>query len=45
MKPQSLQDIERAAWFARLAFGAYTAQVNPPKPAPAESDRTFQVLP
>ena len=45
MKPQTIEDLERAAWFARLAFGVYPESddiepVVPKKPAPV-----FYVIP
>jgi len=34
MKKRSIEDLERAAWFARLALGVYTANPRPPKEVP-----------
>jgi hypothetical protein len=35
-RPQSMADIERAAWFARLAFGAPSAYIERPPVKPRQ---------
>jgi len=47
MKTHKIEDVERAAWYARLAFGIYqekSANAKPPAP-PEKSQSTFYVLP
>jgi len=43
-RPRSIADIERAAWFARLAFGAPAACVEQ-APAMPQREPTFFVIP
>ena len=45
MKAQNIRDIERAAWFARLALGAYPASARPPATETPKPVETFLVLP
>lgn len=42
---QNIEDIERAAWYARLAFGIYQEKPTNPPAAPEKSDSAFYVLP
>jgi hypothetical protein len=39
-----INDIERAAWYARLAFGIYSESGQPPA-APAKRAPVFNVIP
>lgn len=45
MKPRTIEDIERASWYARLAFGIYQEDDNPPPAAPEKSATIFHVMP
>jgi len=42
MKPQMIEDIEQAAWYARLALGVYTETVKAP---PEKTTPVFNVMP
>lgn len=44
MKHKNLNDLQRAAWFARLAFGVSTDLNSIPK-APEKSQAVFHVIP
>ena len=44
MKTQKMEDIERAAWYARLAFGFYQEKQTPPA-VPEKSEPAFYVIP
>ncbi|MEJ2214251.1 MAG: hypothetical protein P8Y20_09370 [Gammaproteobacteria bacterium] len=44
MNSKTLEDIERAAWFARLAFGVYQENMKSP-PMPKTVEVKFNVLP
>lgn len=45
MKSQQIEDIERAAWFARLAFGIFPESGNQPPAAPQKPVAVFNVMP
>jgi hypothetical protein len=45
VKPQTPEEIERAAWYARLAFGIYTEAVNAPPGPPERTTPGFNVMP
>ena len=45
MRTRKIEDIERAAWYARLAFGIYQENENPPPAKPTQSEKVFVVLP
>ena len=45
MKPQMIEDIERAAWYARLALGVYSETVKPPPAQPERTTPVFNVMP
>ena len=45
MKKRKIEDVERAAWYARLAFGIYQEKAKNPPAAPEKSESTFQVMP
>jgi|GEM_PF-1987122 hypothetical protein len=42
---QALRDVERAAWYARLAFGSSTEEEVPPPVRPDPQVSTFCVMP
>jgi len=44
-KIQNIEDIERAAWYARLAFGIYQEKVVKPAAAPEKPEPAFYVMP
>jgi hypothetical protein len=44
-KNQNLEDIERAAWYARLAFGICQEEVVKPAAAPEKPETAFYVIP
>ena len=41
----SIEDIERAAWYARLAFGMYQEKTDKQPVGPKKSEITFCVMP
>ncbi|MBT8439973.1 MAG: hypothetical protein KJO91_09615 [Gammaproteobacteria bacterium] len=45
LKTQDIEDIERAAWYARLAFGTYQEKVAKPAKTPEKPEPTFFVMP
>lgn len=45
MSPQNIEDIERAAWYARLAFGIYQENVITPEAKPEKPETAFYVMP
>ncbi len=45
MKQQQIEDIERAAWYARLAFGIYQEKVIKPAAKPVKPETVFYVMP
>ena len=42
---ENIQAIERAAWYARLAFGIQPDADNVPAAKPLNRDHIFQVMP
>lgn len=44
MKTRKIEAIERAAWYARLAFGFYQEKQTPPA-VPEKSEPIFHVMP
>ena len=44
-KTVSIEDIERAAWYARLAFGMYQEKTDKQLALPKKSEITFCVMP
>jgi hypothetical protein len=44
-KTRTLEDIERSAWYARLAFGVYTGPGNQPPAVPEKHKPAFNVMP
>jgi len=44
-KTQKIEDIERAAWYARLAFGIYQEKVIKPVAKPEKPESAFYVMP
>lgn len=44
MKTQTIEDIERAAWFARLAFGTYQEKESTPQAPPEKLKQIFYVI-
>ena len=45
MTAQTIENIERAAWYARLAFGFCQESNNSIPVMPEKSDSTFYVMP
>lgn len=45
MKAQRIEDIERAAWYARLAFGIYQEAEVKPTATPEKPEQAFHVMP
>lgn len=45
MKTRKIEDIERAAWYARLAFGMYQEKESVPPALPEKSKQIFYVIP
>ena len=44
-KKQNIEDLERAAWYARLAFGIYQEKAIKPAVKPEKSENAFYVMP
>ena len=44
-KTQNIEDLERAAWYARLAFGIYQEKIVKPEAAPEKRETVFYVMP
>jgi len=44
-KTQKIEDIERAAWYARLAFGIYQEKLTKPVAKPEKPESSFYVMP
>ena len=45
MKTRTIEDVERAAWYARLAFGIYREKESTPPAPPEKSKQIFYVIP
>lgn len=45
MQKSEIEDIERAAWYARLALGVFTDADQTLPQVPDKSDSTFSVMP
>jgi len=45
MKTEKIEDIERAAWYVRLAFGVYPEKGSTPPAAPEKSKPGYNVIP
>jgi hypothetical protein len=45
MRPETIEDIERADWYARLAFGVYSETVKAPSAQPERTTPVFNVMP
>ena len=45
MKTQKIEDIERAVWYARLAFGMYQEKERTPSALPEKPKQVFNVIP
>lgn len=45
MNRKTIEDLERAAWYARLAFGVYQDKPISPPATSKKAEVTFNVLP
>ncbi len=45
MNSKTIEDLERAAWYARLAFGVYQDKPVSPPAVPKKAEATINVLP
>ena len=45
MDNKTIEELERAAWYARLAFGFYQDKATSPPAIPEKAEVTFNVLP